>query len=177
MLLEEGWGYSTGVGVCSTHNLRPGDSHPRGVGWPEDSLRVEPTSNHRREAAREPERAGQRHFHRRLGVGQEVSPAHAGVRTRTCGLRCAGPGPPAHAYCTRLGLYWPGAAGVDRERTSSARTALSRRRLGADPSRLREKYVPEGNRSSRCGSADPCAVGTVARRPPCRPTWWGCGPG
>ena len=111
------------------------------------------------------------------GVGAGVSPAHAGVQAQTCGLRCAGPGPPAHAYCTRLGLYWPGAAGVDRERTSSARTALSRRRLGADPSRLREKYVPEGNRSSRCGSADPCAVGTVARRPPCRPTWWGCGPG
>ena len=107
-----------------------------------------------------------------------VSPAHAGVQAQTCGLRCAGPGPLAQdAYCTRVGLYWPGAAGVDRERTSSARTALSRRRLGADPSGLREKYVPEGNRSSRCGSADPCAVGTVARRPPCRPTWWGCGPG
>lgn len=166
MLLEEGWGYSTGVGVCSTHNHRAGDSHPCGVGRPEDSLRVEPTSNHRREAAREPERAGQRHFHRRLGVGQEASPAHAGVQTRTCGLRCAGPGPLAQdAYCTRLGLYWPGAAGVDRERTSFARTALSRERLGADPSGLREKYVLEGNRSSRCGSADPCAVGTVARRP------------
>ena len=57
MLLEEGWGYSTRVGgSCSTHNPGSVDPHPRGVGRLEDGARAEPASNHRREAAREPER-------------------------------------------------------------------------------------------------------------------------
>ena len=46
MLLEEGWGYSAGVGgSCSTHNRRSVDPHPRGVGRLEagrDSADVEP---------------------------------------------------------------------------------------------------------------------------------------
>ena len=36
-----------------------------------------------------------------------------------------------------------------RERTCPARTAFSRKRLRADPSRLREKYVLDGKRSPR----------------------------
>ena len=37
VLLEEGWGYSTGVeGSCSMHNPRLVDPHLRGVGRPED---------------------------------------------------------------------------------------------------------------------------------------------
>ena len=46
MLLEEGWGYSTRGGrSCITHNLRPVDPHPRGMGRLEagrDSADVEP---------------------------------------------------------------------------------------------------------------------------------------
>ena len=83
VLLEEGWGYSAGVGgSCSTHNLRPVDPHPRGVGRLEDGARAEPTSSHRREAAREPggnqkgpgQRPGWGRWGRPLGRGRPAPP-------------------------------------------------------------------------------------------------------
>ena len=59
VLLEEGWGYSTGVGgSCSTYNLRPVVPHPRGVFRP-GAAGLAPSSSHRREVVREPETAGQ----------------------------------------------------------------------------------------------------------------------
>ena len=61
VLLEEGWGYSTmGGRSCSTHNLRPVDPHPRGVGRPEAgraSADVEPPPGGCAGTRREPERA------------------------------------------------------------------------------------------------------------------------
>ena len=52
MLLEEGWGYSTGVGgSCSTHNPRSVDPHPRGVFRP-GAGGLAPSSSQRREAVR-----------------------------------------------------------------------------------------------------------------------------
>ena len=61
MLLEEGWGYSAGVGgSCSTHNLRPVDPHPRGVDRLEAgraSADVEPPPGGCAGTRREPERA------------------------------------------------------------------------------------------------------------------------
>ena len=47
----------------------------------------------------------------------------------------------------RLGPFVPGS--LDRGRTSSTRTAMSCRPLGTDRSRLWEKYVLDGERSSR----------------------------
>ncbi len=47
----------------------------------------------------------------------------------------------------RLGPFVPDS--LDRGRTSSTRTALSGRSLGTDRSRLWEKYVLDGERSSR----------------------------
>ena len=61
MLLEEGWGYSAGVGgSCSTHNLRPVDPHPRGVDRLEAgraSADVEPPPGGCAGTRRQPERA------------------------------------------------------------------------------------------------------------------------
>ena len=64
VLLEEGWGYSAGVGgSCSTHNRRSVDPHPRGVGRLEagrDSADVEPPPGGCAGTRREPEPAGPR---------------------------------------------------------------------------------------------------------------------
>ena len=72
MLLEEGWGYFAGVGgSCSTHNLRPVDPHPRGVGRPEAgraSADVEPPPGGCAGTRRQPERAR-----------SEVRPAEGGA--------------------------------------------------------------------------------------------------
>ena len=86
MLLEEGWGYFAGVGgSCSTHNLRPVDPHPRGVGRLEDGARAEPTSSRRREAAREPggnhKGPGQRSGRRKAGPAPGVRAPGATAKT------------------------------------------------------------------------------------------------
>jgi len=60
------------------------------------------------------------------------------------GLWVSGGGRPGSRLCC---------AGLDRERTSWSGTALSRRRLGADASGLRDGYVLDGKRSSRLAAA------------------------
>ena len=72
VLLEEGWGYSAGVGgSCSTHNLRPVDPHPRGVDRLEAGLasaEVEPPPGGCAGTRRQPQRAR-----------SEVRPAEGGA--------------------------------------------------------------------------------------------------
>ena len=86
MLLEEGWGYSAGVGgSCSTHNLRSVDPHPRGVGRPEAgraSADVEPPPGGCGGTRREPETAGQR-----SGRGRRGRPLGRGRPARQPGPR------------------------------------------------------------------------------------------
>ena len=82
VLLEEGWGYSTRGGCsCSTHNRRPVDPHPRGVGRPEAgraSADVEPPPGGCGGTRWEPETAGQRSGRgrrgRSLGRGRPARP-------------------------------------------------------------------------------------------------------
>ena len=82
VLLEEGWGYSAGVGGSrSTHNRRSVDPHPRGVGRLEagrDSAGVEPPPGGCGGTRWEPETAGQRSGRgrrgRSLGRGRPARP-------------------------------------------------------------------------------------------------------
>ena len=100
VLLEEGWGYSAGVGgSCSTHNLRPVDPHPRGVGRPEAgraSADVEPPPGGCAGTRREPKTAGQRsgwgRRGRPLGRGRPDPPTLPGrlLAARPPGARAPG---------------------------------------------------------------------------------------
>ena len=99
VLLEEGWGYSAGVGgSCSTHNLRPVDPHPRGVGRPEAgraSADVEPPPGGCAGTRREPKTAGQRSGWGRRGRrrgGLAPTSSHRREAAREPGGNQKGPG-------------------------------------------------------------------------------------
>ena len=78
VLLEEGWGYSAGVGgSCSTHNLRSVDPHPRGAGRLEAgraSANVESPLGTRREPEMAGQRSGRGRRGRPLGRGRPAPP-------------------------------------------------------------------------------------------------------
>ena len=159
VLLEEGWGYSAGVGGSrSTHNRRSVDPHPRGVGRLEagrDSADVEPPPGGCGGTRREPETAGQR-----SGRGRRGRPLGRGCPARQPGPR--GVEPVSGSVSTALTLAVPPSR-RPAEIVGIPRLCLgSRRRCGVNVS-VMDTDAPPGRRERP--APQPAATLKVPTRP------------